>query len=562
MGGQESDLHAGLCAELKLLRLHGVYRARTLDISHLLDAAGALGHLGPGTPHDLGVESLLLAAVGRLGESREAKAARLTYGLDPGHKLLKSADRRRNAAREQGVSIETYRASYERDLIEQLANEILAMRSRIEVDPPPEPTEPSTPHRVVPVFDREHHVADVLRTAHTNADWDLVEGVYRQCVELAEDHDGRFMPDVIPAFFAEALGRIASNYRTREEELILHGLGILGNAEGAHRITGSLFKQLYVDDRFERFMQYSTSGDPCRPCRRPRPYETMVETARRFRDLNHLEAELADLPTSCILGGSLNYGRYYSVRGTAGQAPGSDVDIMIVLPDYVWMNEVIANIAQLHGHAQASLDALERRARAWHEHRLDDGRTMFSHRIQMWSDEEDPIMVWAPNRGEYTIDIRIVSRPVLDWILVTDNAKLNASAAGNSRTVRNFGQPCPGGTRHDEHQRSFSGRNLRTKLEITELDDSLLRTHRVYSIHGDRYYPGSVQNLILPRFNKRWDDVPIEGALQTFRWKIVERLRSERRLRPYELQRVSLSHTRSEMFAPYILRSVDDGNII
>ncbi|WP_156993752.1 hypothetical protein [Pseudonocardia acaciae] len=555
MGGQGSDVHAGLCAELKLLRLHGVYRARTLDIPHLLDAAATLGLLGPDSPQDLGVESLLLQAVSGLGESREAKAARLTFGLEPGHKLLKAADRRRNASREQGVSIETYRGSYERELIEQLATEILALRGRVDAVPPR--ALPELP-RVTPVFDHEQQVADVLRTAHTNADWDLVEGAYRQCVELADDHGGRFMPDAIPDFLAEALARIAANYHGREEQLILHGLGILGNAEGANRITGSLFKQLYDDARFDRFIQYTSEHDPRRPYRRPCPYETMVETARRFRDLNHLESVLADLPTSCILGGSLNYGRYFSVRGASGDEPGSNVDLVLVLPSYVWVDEVIASLAELHGAARASLDTLEHRARVWHRHRLDDGYTMFSQRIRMWSDQDDPVLVWTPNRGEYAIDLRIMSSAVLEWILVADNAKLTASAAGKSRTVRNF---CQRGTRPDEHQCSFSGRNLSTTLETTELDGDLLRLHQVYSIQDDRYYPGAVQNLILPRFNKRWDDVPIEGALQAFRWKIVERLRFERRLRPYELQRVSLSHTRSEMFAPHILRAVDSADI-
>jgi len=172
----------------------------------LLAAAEQLGHGATGTPVDNAVTALLRQAVNRLGESREAVAAERSFGLSAGHKLWKAADRRRAAAQAQGVSIETFRKSYELALIDQLATEILGLldeRPR-NGQPASRGLPPSEP--VAPEFDREHHVADVLRAAHANADWDLVEGVYLQCVDIAQNHDGEFMPDAIPAFFAEALG--------------------------------------------------------------------------------------------------------------------------------------------------------------------------------------------------------------------------------------------------------------------------------------------------------------------------------------------------------------------
>ncbi|MDT7665029.1 MAG: hypothetical protein QOD04_4585, partial [Pseudonocardiales bacterium] len=68
------------------------------------------------------------------------------------------------------------------------------------------------------------------------------------------------------------------------------------------------------------------------------------------------------------------------------------------------------------------------------------------------------------------------------------------------------------------------------------------------------------QNLILPRLNTRWENLPIRRQLEMFRWKMIERLRHERRNHPYELLRMSMSHSRSELFAPHILRSVDSGD--
>jgi hypothetical protein len=553
MGADGIELHTGLCTELRLVRLNGIPRARNMEVHRLLAAAEALGHRPTDRPTDLAIEGLLRQAVGCLGDGPEADAAARTFGLLPKLKMAKAADRRIAAARAQCVAVETFRKSYEPVLIEQIAAEIVGLLSKREPTPIV-PTPPAPGPAPTSLFAHEHHVADVLRIAHANADWDLVEGIYRQCVAIALDHDSHFMPDELPNSLAQAFGRISANYHRREEELILHGLGILGNAEHANKISPALFKQLYTDERLDRFVQYGTTPDGREFRRRPHPFETLVETARRYRDLNQLRGVLADLPTSCILGGSLNYGRYFSVRGAGELLAASNVDIMIVIPDFSWMDEVLSGVSTLHGCAQASLTTLEQRARVWREHGLDDGHTVFTQRLLMWPDDPDPVMSWAPNRGEYAIDLRIVSAAVLDWILVADNPKLTANAAGNSRSVRDF---CQQDRATEDHQRGFSGRNLRTKLEVDEVEGSLLRSHRVYSIHHDRYYPGSFQNLILPRFNKRWDNAPIGGKLETFRWKIIERLRYELRDEPYEVLRVSLSHPRSDGFAPHILTSID-----
>lgn len=556
MGVDGTEWHTLLCADLRQIRLHGVSKARTVSPRHLLDAAEVLGHRVLDLPIDLAVEALLHQAIGCLGESPEANAAALTFGLRPGMKMTKAADRRKAAARAQGVSVETFRKSYEPALIEQLATEIAGMLSRRDGGERPASSPRTAEHVVAPVrtFAHERHVPDILRVAHANADWDLVEGVYRQCIAVAEDKNGHFMPDELPSSLAKAFGRISANYHRREEDLVLHGLAILGNAEHADRVSPALFSGLYRDVRFDRY-------DPYRPAppghdirRRPHPFETLVETARRYRDLNHLSAVLADLPTSCILGGSLNYGRYFSVRGAVAGSTGSNVDILVVIPDFGWMDEVLSGISTLPGCGRASLTTLERRARLWRENGLDDGRTVFTQRLSVWSDTPDPLMEWAPDPGEYELDLRIASIEALDWLLVADAPKLTAGGAGHHRSVRDF---CQSERSADGYLRSFSGRSLRMPLDVEKVDDSLLLTHRVYSIHEDRYYPGSLQNLILPRFNKRWDNAPIGGKLETFRWKIVERLRAERRDQPYEVLRVSLAHTRADGFAPHILSSID-----
>ncbi|MFC4949429.1 hypothetical protein [Pseudonocardia sp. GCM10023141] len=544
----DGERHERLSAELRVLRVEGLARARDIAIPFLTDAASDLGHLDDGKPIGEAVESLLRSAVDRLGESREAHAALQTFGLARGTKLRPATDRRKAAAQAQGVSVERFRKGYEQQILSALADEMLSMiafaqLSHIRPDPITAP---------VPVFTtREHRVPEVMAAARKTADWDLVERVYRQCVDIAGDQHAHFVPEGIVGFLAESFGRIAANYYGREDELVLHALAILGNIDRSETISPALFERLYSDSRFDRFRPYAGPAG-----RRPRPFESLVETARRYRDVNALRRVLSGVPTAGILGGSVNYGRFFTVRGARPDDRASDLDLMVVLPHYGLLDNAIAALHGVAAAARADVAAMAERARTFATHGLDDGRTVFAHKITMWADDADPVMAWAPNAGEYRLDLRFVSLDALDWLLVADTPKLNEGSAGRGRSVLEFCQP---GSSPEDHQRSFSGRALHTLHESSELPGGLLRSSRVYTIDGDdeRYYPGVLQNLVLPRFAQRWESVPINGRLEAFRWKVIERLRYERRNRPYELLRMSHAHTRSEHFAPWVLRTVD-----
>ncbi|MGH3613809.1 MAG: hypothetical protein ACRDRK_14700 [Pseudonocardia sp.] len=546
-----------LCSELRLLRVEGLGKAREIHIPCLEDAASKLGHLDDNRPLRDGVEALLRAAVGRMGESREATAVRHTFGLVPGAILRNATDRRRAAAHAQSVGIDRFRKHYEPLLITAVAEEISALLTFAAA----EETAAGSPREmpVHTVFAGEQQVSVVMAQARATADWDLVEGVYRQCVDIAEDPHGTSMPRDVAGFLAETFGRISANYYGREDELVLHALGILGNIDRFETISAALFQRLYLDRRFDRFSRYSAGGAPLR---RPRPFESLVETARRFRDLNTVQRGLAGVPSTGILGGSLNYGRFFTVRGPWEQDTPSDVDVMVVLPDFGHLDAAAVGLRTVAVASSDDVRALADRARAFATQELDDGRTVFSHPVRMWAHHDDPLMAWAPNPGEYRLHLTFASLAVLDWILVADTAKLNGDSAGHSRSVREYS---PHDTGAEDHQRSFSGRNLRLRREIQPVAGGVLRASRVYTIDADsgRYYPGVLQNLVLPRFSQRWGSgsvVPIRGRFEAFRWKIIERLRYERRLRPYEMLRMSLAHTRWEMFAPHVLRAVDSGD--
>jgi hypothetical protein len=399
-------------------------------------------------------------------------------------------------------------------------------------------------------------VADILHQACRTADWDLVQALYRQCSHIADDQGGRYMPDDLVGFLSEAMSRLASAYIGEEEELARHTIAVFGDAERRKAFNKSLFRSLYHDERFDRFAPYqedsSISGR-----RRPCPSEAVVETCRRLRDANAIRTVLRGAGTAGILGGSASYGRFYNVHGNR-TGESSDLDIVVVLNDFTQLRDVAERLELLSGLSKESLDQFRERSRIFVNEGLNDRQTIFSQKLTMWAHAvDDPLMVWANLQATYLLSLHFMSLPVIDWLLVADATKLSRDETGSTRLVGDYREQS---AKRQDHQRSFSGRNQRFDLEVDGVDGGFLRRSRVYLIdRNDQYYPGMFQNLILPRFERRWDDLDIEGRLATFKWKMIERLRYERRIRPHEFLRLSLSHTRNEVFAPHVRNSIDTG---
>src|SRR5207248_2135809 len=94
-------------------------------------------------------------------------------------------------------------------------------------------------------------------------------------------------------------------------------------------------------------------------------------------------------------------------------------------------------------------------------------------------------------------------------------------------------------------QRSFSGIPMgSSEIKFDEIPLGIVATVQICFIMDERYCPGLHQNLILPNFEPRWEsnDVRLFLKLQGMKWRINERLRTERTKRPFEEQQLSLSH--------------------
>ena len=119
--------HDALVADLRLVRERGLGNLRYFTTPALNVACALYGAGDDDIRRPTVVEALLRKAVDDLGGGRPGEAAGYTFGLVQGTKLWSATDRRKAAAKAQGVSVERFRKGYEGVLIGQVAEGVLAV---------------------------------------------------------------------------------------------------------------------------------------------------------------------------------------------------------------------------------------------------------------------------------------------------------------------------------------------------------------------------------------------------------------------------------------------------
>ncbi len=386
------------------------------------------------------------------------------------------------------------------------------------------------------------------------ADWRRVDQLYKQVVEILNDPEQQNqLPDLLMGSLAESVGRLLAHY-DGDELLFMKDLFLIwSHIEGLKGSSVKQFQRLYHDNRLERFPEYNphTKGR-----RRPKPFEASIETCRRLADLNRVRDVLTPFQSGGILGGSVSYGRFFNVCGaTIGKS--SDTDLLLVLPDYDNLPEVSSALESVHGLDNSSLGEFRKRIRIFHHVRRNYRHCIFSHKLYFWGDTHDPHLSHFQMAGQYMLSLHVISWFDFDFIILKDKPVLQPGA--NGKLVRYLWDYRDTDPTRPDNQRSFGGMDITVRPRAKEVEHGFLSRVRVCHIESDRYYPGLHQNLILPQFEIRWEapSKRLHLPILSFRWKIVERLQEERRLRPFEFQSLSLCHTRSEHFSPHITRRAD-----
>ena len=397
-----------------------------------------------------------------------------------------------------------------------------------------------------------------LSAADRRADWKRVKQLYSQLTGVV---DGGHINHDLAGRLAHAMARTCAAYDGEEELFVRHladAIQQVAPKAGDHRTH---FRELYFDDRYSTHDEYLKHGHDGR--RRPTPFEAAVETCRRLRDVNRLRDQLAGVPTGCILGGSASYGRFFNTVGDRDNAP-SDLDLVLIILDYEALVDVVAALRLVAGLHEEDLDAMEERVGHFRDARsmLGSGqRCIFSQKLRLWpATSPDAFLAATGINGEYELSIHAFSADDIDYIILRDRPQLD-----RKRVIFDYRPDKPD---RPDTQRSFAETVIEHQRVDTEracpggyiLPSQVCDIRSATPQHGNRYYPGQHQNLILPEFELRWD---LEAhrlylPLYTFKVKLWERLSLERVQRPYEIQTLANSHTRRYAFAPYI-HARDDG---
>ena len=385
------------------------------------------------------------------------------------------------------------------------------------------------------------------------ADWDRVTAVHRQCLDAIADGTDSYLPDLLTGFLAEIISRVSASYYGKAEVFVNDALKAF-NESSADSVDLSK-QELYADARFRQMDDYSVGLRDKR--RRPTPFEAVVETARRLRDLEAIQTILEpQLTIGAVLGGSTSYGRFFNVLGASGDpSKPSDIDMLVVIETFEQLEDVLKKFTSLPGVHTPSIMKLGERVEEFlgSEEVEKTELKVFSGKLDLWSDDSDRILSEIEVSHGYHLSLHFVDPSVMSRLILKGMSKILSTS--KEFTIFDFRELTPS---RSDHQRSFTGSNLQLEIQFKQIETSYLReTKALYIDEDDRYFPGMFQNLILPQFDVRWGTPQFRRDIEAFRWKLVERLRFERRMRPDELMRISLSHTRSEIFAPHVIRSVD-----
>lgn len=379
------------------------------------------------------------------------------------------------------------------------------------------------------------------------ADWSRVATVYNQCVDAISD-PSLYLPGELSAFMAELLSRLSVPYFDKELRFVTDAHANLDPRKSPN--------DLYFDKRYDRLKAFRPVGAGTGR-RRPTPFESIFETSRRLRDVGAIHKKLEKTSIGGILGGSLSYGRFYNVIGQRESGKGSDIDFYLVVESNDDIAQVLESIQEVPGVSLSAVEATNARLCEFRKFRESESSTpaVFSCKIPMWEESDDEILEGIDVSHDYHVSLHIMSRETSNLLLLVEHPKVTKDRLSSELVVADF-RETP--ANRADHQRSFAGRNARFEIQSSTFMSSHIRKTRAFHIDSaDNFYPGMFQNLVLPAFDVRWSTAAFKREVESFRWKMVERLRFERNSRPDELLRLSLAHTRCEVFSPHVVRALN-----
>ena len=218
---------------------------------------------------------------------------------------------------------------------------------------------------------------------------------------------------------------------------------------GIDQLTGrkeSRFRGLYLDSRLDNYPEYKFPPELDRR-RRPRPFEAAVETCRRLIDVNGFRQTLSSLQVGPILGGSVSYGRFYNVTGSALEfgSKSSDADLLLVLTEYEQLASVVEKLASIPGLEPSSLDQLRQRVTKFPQIQAQNAPCILSHKLRFWMNESDAVLSGTKIPSDYSLSLHVFSLSDFDYMTLQDSPVLQPSEGASSfdRVIRDYRDTSP-----------------------------------------------------------------------------------------------------------------------
>jgi len=358
---------------------------------------------------------------------------------------------------------------------------------------------------------------------------------------------------------AEAVAGVFASYEDCEDEFLLDLRDTMVEIDGIVGTEKERSTHLYKDEALKKFDIFRGGGQNAKP--RPKPFEAAVETVQRITDLNKIRDQLRPLGTTGILGGSLSFGRFFTVYGIfAGERP-SDIDLVVLVKDYRDLRRIadaLAKVKDKNGtyfiHRE-QLEEMKRRAEAFQSFSPTELPMFFQQKLTLWEDADPHFYEQLDLPIRYRLALHVLNPDDFDHITLADFPRLSSLPAEPLR-VRVYRDDKP--SKSTEEQFSFSGRHKKSPVEEDPKVEGKV-TMQVCELTDGRFYPGTHLNLMFPQFEVRWEnpDLPARLPLQALRYKFQVQLEEERRLHPFEVQKLSFAHARSHQFARRVTQRLD-----
>lgn len=384
--------------------------------------------------------------------------------------------------------------------------------------------------------------------------WNRIEVLTEQCLRLANADPSRvYVPSQIPDMMSWLLSRLSNSYFG--DETAFATAAFKKFSEAASKVN-----PLELSDKDIYSLSFHPNKEDSEGCKKdlkkrrsPGFAEATLETIRRLRDMREIENALSRYSVGAIVGGSMSYGKFLNVKGGED---ASDLDVLLVVDSWNDVPDVLLKLKDLPFTYDKDVDYTIKRVRSMLSGWKGEDKIVFSGKIHFWRGQVDPMLKLfdLDVSPEYQLSLHCMSREGVDIMLLKKIRDIVETDDLISEQFLDYREKRP---KRQDFQRAFTGESLGIDIPFRKHDVSYIRHTSSFVVENGHFYPGMLQGLVLPAFDIMWGDSKFRRLVASFRWKLIERLRYEKNAFPDNTLRLSFAHTRSDVFANHVKKSID-----